>query len=110
MFFVLTTLNLERFLKEDAPIPWKVKVDHQVISAIEAWNHSDFLCKNYVLNALSDSLYSVYVGIKRAKELWKSLKRIYKSKDASTKRFVVGCFLDYKLVESKIFISQVQEL
>lgn len=54
MFFYLTTLNLGRFLKEDAPKSRKGEIDHQVISAIDAWNHSIFLCKNYVLNGLTD--------------------------------------------------------
>ena len=46
MLFYLTTLNLARFLIEDAT---KLKEDEcniQVISVIDAWNHSDFLCKN----------------------------------------------------------------
>ena len=67
MFFYLTTLNLARFLKEDAPVPKEGETDFQVISAIDAWKHSEFLCRNYVLNGLSDSLYSVYAGIKQQK-------------------------------------------
>ena len=46
MLFYLTILNLARFLTEDAP---KLKEDEhgiQVISAIDAWKHLDFLCKN----------------------------------------------------------------
>ncbi|KAH9727083.1 CCHC-type domain-containing protein [Citrus sinensis] len=110
MFFYLTTLNLARFLTKDAPKPKEGETDFQVASAIDAWNQSDFLCKNYVMNGLSDSLYNVYIGKKTAKELWESLERKYKTEDASTKKFVVGRFLDYKMVDSKTVISQVQEL
>ncbi|KAH9686503.1 hypothetical protein KPL70_014374 [Citrus sinensis] len=110
MFFYLTTLNLARFLTEDAPKPKEGETDFQVASAIYAWNHSDFLCKNYVMNGLSDSLYNVYIGKKTAKELWESLDWKYKTEDAGTKKFVVGRFLDYKMVDSKTVISQVQEL
>ena len=49
-----------RFLIEDAPKLKEDERDMQVISAIDAWKHSDFLCKNYVLNGLIDSLYNVY--------------------------------------------------
>ncbi|KAK9194952.1 hypothetical protein WN943_003067 [Citrus x changshan-huyou] len=110
MFFYLTTLNLARFLTEDAPKPKEGETDFQVASAINAWSHSDFLCKNYVINGLTDSLYNVYIGKKTAKELWESLDRKYKTEDAGTKKFVVGRFLDYKMVDSKTVISQVQEL
>ncbi|GJS00384.1 retrovirus-related pol polyprotein from transposon TNT 1-94 [Tanacetum coccineum] len=39
-----------------------------------------------------------------------SLERKYKTEDAGTKKFVVACFLDYKMVDSKNVITQVQDL
>ncbi|GJT59508.1 retrovirus-related pol polyprotein from transposon TNT 1-94 [Tanacetum coccineum] len=39
-----------------------------------------------------------------------SLEHKYKTDDAGTKKFVVACFLDYKMVDSKNVISQVQDL
>ena len=47
---------------------------------------------------------------KTAKELWESLDRKYKTEDAEAKKFFVGRFLDYKIVDSKTVVSQVQEL
>ncbi|XP_047317914.1 uncharacterized protein LOC124921318 [Impatiens glandulifera] len=88
MLFYLTALSLARFLTEDPPTP-KIdepnvasssdanvhpKVDVQSASSIDAWHHSDFLCRNYVLNDLSDSLYNVYNEKNTAKELWQSLE------------------------------------
>ncbi|GKD12138.1 hypothetical protein Tco_1196545, partial [Tanacetum coccineum] len=114
MFFYLTTLGLARFLKETVP---QVKPsaegqspNAQVVQAVKAWKHSDFLCHNYVLNGLIDPLYNVYCKTTIAKELWESLERKYKTEDASTKKFVVARFLDYKMVDSKNMISQVQDL
>ncbi|RVX15562.1 hypothetical protein VitviT2T_002285 [Vitis vinifera] len=110
MLFYLTTLNLARFLTEDAPKLKEDEHDIQVISVIDAWKHSDFLCRNYVMNGLADSLYNVYSDKKTAKELWESLDRKYKTEDVGAKKFVVGRFLDYKMVDSKTVVSQVQEL
>ena len=110
MLFYLTTLNLARFLTEEAPKLKEDERDIQVISVVDAWKHSDFLCRNYVMHALTDSLYNVYTDKKTAKELWESLDRKYKTEDAGAKKFVVGRFLDYKMVDSKIVVSQVQEL
>ncbi|KAL5563884.1 hypothetical protein UlMin_033631 [Ulmus minor] len=70
-------------------------------SAVDAWKYSDFLCRNYVLNGLTNSLYNVYSDKKMVKELWESLEQKYKSEDAGSKKFVVGRFLDYKMVDSK---------
>ena len=79
----------------------------QVASSIDAWKHSNFLCRNYVLNGLHDTLYNVYSVKTTAKELWESLDRKYKTEDAGSKKFVAVRFLDYKMVDSKTVISQV---
>ncbi|KAK3016307.1 hypothetical protein RJ639_007627 [Escallonia herrerae] len=44
-----------------------------------------------------------------AKALCESLERKYKTEDADSKKFVVSKFLDFKMVDSKTVISQVQE-
>ena len=51
MLFYLTTLNLARFLQEDAPALKENETDRQVVAAVEAWKHADFLCRNYLLMA-----------------------------------------------------------
>ncbi|XP_073153882.1 uncharacterized protein [Henckelia pumila] len=110
MLFYLTTLNLSRFLKKDPPVVVEDDSDTQRRTAVDAWNHDDFLCRNYILNGLGDTLYSVYSSVKTAKELWDSLEKKYKTEDAGIKKFVVGKFLDFKMVDSKTVMSQVQEI
>ena len=110
MLFYLTTLNLTRFLTENTPKLREDKLDIQVFSVVDAWKYSDFLGRNYVMNGLPDSLYNVYSNNKTTKELWASLDRKYKTKDVGAKKFIVDRFLDYKMVDSKTVVSQVQEL
>ena len=110
MFFYLTTLNLARFLTETAPQISEGQTDVQSVNALEAWKHSEFLCRNYVLNGLADALYNVYCKVATAKELWESLERKYKTADAGTKKHVVAKFLEFKMVDSKSVMSQVQDL
>ena len=59
MMFYLTTLNLVRVLNADPPILKEGENDKQIVAAVEAWKHSDFLCKNYILNGLENTLYNV---------------------------------------------------
>ena len=66
--------------------------------------------QNYVMNALTNSLYNVYSDKKSTNKLWESLDRKYKTKDVGAKKFVMRCFLDYKMVHSKTMVGQVQEL
>ncbi|KAH6786080.1 hypothetical protein C2S51_038535 [Perilla frutescens var. frutescens] len=68
MLFYLTTLNLVRFLGEDAPTLGQ-NVDAQAVTALDAWKHFNFLCRNYVINCLMDTQYNVYSSIKNADKL-----------------------------------------
>ena len=69
MLFYLTTLNLTRFLTGDALKLKEDEHDIQVISYVDTWKHSDFLCRKCVMNALIDSLYNIYSYKKIANEL-----------------------------------------
>ena len=110
MLFCLTTLNLTRFLREDASALKENETDKQVVAAVEAWKHVDLLCHNYIMNGLDNTLYNVYCAFNTARELWESLEKKYKTKDAGLKKLVVGKFLDYKMLDSKTVINQVQDL
>ena len=110
MLFYLTTLNLARFLNQDGPKLDVGETDKEKLAAVDAWNHSDFLCRKYVLNSLENTLYNVYSPLKTTKELCDSLDKKYKIEDAGLKKFIVGKFLDFKMVDSKTVLSQVQEL
>lgn len=106
--FYLTTLNLARFLNKEALVVGEQ--DSQVFIALDTWKNSDFLCRNYVLNTLHNAFYNMHSVKKTAKELWESLEKKYKIEDVGSKKFVVCRFLDYKMVDSKTVINQVQEI
>ncbi|XP_059275253.1 uncharacterized protein LOC132029875 [Lycium ferocissimum] len=110
MFFWLTTLGMQKFTNEDPPVPEEGMPKNQRFMVVEAWKHSDFLCKDYILSALEDDSYNVYSSAKTSKELRIALKKKYKTEDACLKKFVVVKFLDYKMVDSKTVETQVQEL
>ncbi|XP_049397397.1 uncharacterized protein LOC125861577 [Solanum stenotomum] len=69
------------------------------ILVTEAWTHSDFLCKNYILSCLRDDMYNVYSNVKTSKELWDALEKKYKTEDVGIKKFIVAKFLDYKMID-----------
>ncbi|XP_073014629.1 uncharacterized protein [Primulina eburnea] len=110
MIFYLTTLSLSRFLKEEPPTVAENETDTNMRAALAAWNQSDFLCKNYILNGLDNALYNVYCQVKTAKELWEMLDKKYRAEDACLKKFIVGRFVDFMMIDSKSVMSQVQEL
>ncbi|CAN6700885.1 unnamed protein product [Malus baccata var. baccata] len=96
MLFYLTTLNLSHVITSKAPkAPEEGDIPAEILQAIEAWTHSEFLCRNYILNALADSLYD-------------SLDKKYKSEVASCKKFIIGKFLNYKM-KLQVIVHELDE-
>lgn len=95
--FYDTTLNLANFLKEFAPAVQEGEKNSEVNMVLDAWKHSNFICKECILNGLDNILYGVYSSKDSAKNLWDSIKK-YKIEDVETKKFIVGKFLYYKMV------------
>ncbi|XP_060667883.1 uncharacterized protein LOC132799606 [Ziziphus jujuba] len=97
ILFYLTILGLAKYLTEDALLSEK-ESDRETLMAVDAWNNSDHLCRNYVLNGLSDALYRIYCGTKSAKELWEILDRKYNTENATSGKFITGRFLEYMML------------
>lgn len=79
MLFYLTTLNLAQYTHEIVLVLSKGEIDRQIVAAVEAWKHGDFLCWNYILNSLANTLCNVYYVKGIARELWESLELQYKT-------------------------------
>ncbi|XP_027060865.1 uncharacterized protein [Coffea arabica] len=109
MQFYLTTLNLAHILKEECP-KLADPDSRESLLTVETWKQSDFLCRNYILNRLDDTLYDIYSAYSTAKEVWDSLEKKYKMDDAGAKKFVIGKFLKYVMVDSKPVTKQVEEI
>ncbi|KAF3654692.1 hypothetical protein FXO37_16343 [Capsicum annuum] len=99
-----------RFTTEDAPEVPEETLDKEHFMIVEALKHSNFLCRNYILSDLQDDLYNVYSGTKTSKELWGEQKQKYKTENVGINKFFVARFLDFKMIDSELVVSQVQEL
>ena len=106
MMFYLTTLNLYECLTDEASIIAENETDNLKLIALDHWKNVDYLCKNYVLNALEDSLYYVDKEAKSVKELWESLYRKYKIEGVRSKKFILDRFLDYVMMDTKSVMIQ----
>ncbi|CAM8928657.1 unnamed protein product [Rhodiola kirilowii] len=110
MHFYLTQIGFARYLTEVTPRVAENETDNQVLMAYNAWKDAEYLCRNYVLNGLNDVLYKVYCTKTSAKELWESLDRKYRTENAGSRKYTVGRFLEFQMVDSKTVNSQVQDL
>ncbi|KAJ9566188.1 hypothetical protein OSB04_002154 [Centaurea solstitialis] len=70
----------------------------------------DYICRGHILNGMSDSLFDVYQNVESTKELWDRLEAKYMAEDVSSKKFLVGNFLNYKMVDTRPVMEQYHEL
>ncbi|XP_043725696.1 uncharacterized protein LOC122672259 [Telopea speciosissima] len=120
MFFFLTDLKIVHVLNEEKPKAlakhhWRTSSGETPIQIqqCQKWEQDDFMCKGYILNGLSNTLYDVYelkFVDSTLGELWEDLDKKYKIEDAGNEKFLVSKLLDYRMVGDKSIISQTYEL
>ncbi|GJY04417.1 putative reverse transcriptase domain-containing protein, partial [Tanacetum coccineum] len=74
------------------------------------WDNDDYVCRGLILNGMSDSLFDVYQNVETSKELWDTLEAKYMAEDASSKKFLVSNFTNYKMTDSRPVLEQYNEL
>ncbi|GJT90670.1 zinc finger, CCHC-type containing protein [Tanacetum coccineum] len=74
------------------------------------WDNDDYVCKVLILNGMSDSLFDIYHNVESSKERWDSLEGKYMAEDASSKKFLVSNFINYKMTDSRLVLEQYNEL
>ncbi|GJR75079.1 zinc finger, CCHC-type containing protein [Tanacetum coccineum] len=99
--YVLTTLILE---------DGGNNVTVEQIRKRAKWDNDNYVCRGLILNGMSNSLFDVYQNVKSSKELWDSLEAKYMAENASSKKFLVSNFTNYKMTDSRPVMEQYNEL
>ena len=76
----------------------------------QKWETDDYTCRGHILNAMNDSLFDLYYNIQSAKELWEKLEARYMKEDATSKKFLVSNFNNFKMVDGRPVMEQFREL
>ncbi|KAL0352396.1 UNVERIFIED_CONTAM: hypothetical protein Scaly_1628300 [Sesamum calycinum] len=74
------------------------------------WENDDYICRGHILNDMSDTLFDIYQNVESTKALWDALEAKYMAEDASSKKFLVSNFNNYKMVDSRPVVEQNLEL
>ena len=113
MLFFLTMKKVHTALSSEKPVVSETAENDELekqTKAVEAWVESDFLCKNFILNGLSDDLYDYYNSDKSAKEIWNALQKKYDTEEAGTKKYAVSRYLKFQMTDDKSVETQSHEL
>ncbi|GJV88816.1 hypothetical protein Tco_1532754 [Tanacetum coccineum] len=74
------------------------------------WDNDDYVCRGLILHGMSDSLFDIYQNVETFKELWDTLEAKYMVEDASSKKFLVSNFTNYKMTNSRPVLEQYNKL
>ena len=113
MQFFLTVNKVANVLTENIPVQDETAdqaAKTQKAKEILLWKDADYLCKNYILNGLTDDLYDYYRDGKTAKEVWDALAKKYDTEEAGAKKYAVSRYINFKMTDDKSVESQSHEL
>ncbi|XP_021719494.1 uncharacterized protein LOC110687189 [Chenopodium quinoa] len=109
MYFLLTSLNVAYVISTPRPNEHENETLESVRERSKCDN-DDFICRGHILNGMEDDLFDVYQNIESAKELWESLESKYMAEDASSKKFLVSNFNNFKFVDGRSIMDQFHKL
>ncbi|XP_021755928.1 uncharacterized protein LOC110721109 [Chenopodium quinoa] len=109
MYFLLTSLNVAYVISTPRPDEHENETSENARERLK-WDNDDFICRGHILNGMEDDLFDDYENVESAKELWESLESKYMAEDASSKKFLVRNFNNFKFVDGRSIMDQFQEL
>nr|GEW04382.1 zinc finger, CCHC-type [Tanacetum cinerariifolium] len=74
------------------------------------WDNNDYVCRGLIFIGMSESLFDIYQNVETSRELWDTLEAKYMAEDASSKKFLVSNFSNYKMIDSIPVLEQYNEL
>ena len=109
MKFLLTTLKVVYVLISPKPEEVEGETMEQIRQR-QKWENDDYICTGHILNGLCDALFDVYQDSTSAKDLWDKLEARYMQEDATSKKFLVSRFNNYKMIDGKSIMDQMHEI
>ncbi|XP_075103456.1 uncharacterized protein LOC142178036 [Nicotiana tabacum] len=67
------------------------------------------IVRGHLLNHMTNPLFDLFINYKSAKVIWDSLEKKYGADDAGKKKYVVGKWIKFQMVDDKSVMEQVHE-
>ncbi|GJR30802.1 zinc finger, CCHC-type containing protein [Tanacetum coccineum] len=110
MHFLLSSMSVVYVLTTPMPDDGGENPTVKQVRKRAKWDNDDYVCRGLILNGMFDSLFDVYQNVETSKELWDTLEAKYMDEDASSKKFLVSNFTNYKMTNSRPVLEQYNEL
>nr|GEX44977.1 zinc finger, CCHC-type [Tanacetum cinerariifolium] len=110
MHFMLSSMSVVYVLTTPMPEDGGENPTVEQVRKRAKWDNDDYVCKGLILNGMSDSLFDIYQNVETSKELWDTFEAKYMAENASSKKFLISNFTNYKMTDSRPVLEQCNEL
>ncbi|XP_050945529.1 uncharacterized protein LOC127150877 [Cucumis melo] len=110
MLFFLTLKKVTTTCTVEKPKVSEKDPTKEQLKNLATWTETDFICKNLILNGLTDELYDYYSTMTTTKEVWGALQKKYDTEEAGSKKYVVSRYLRYQMTDDKSVEAQSHEI
>nr|GEV69029.1 zinc finger, CCHC-type [Tanacetum cinerariifolium] len=110
MHFMISSMSVEYVMTTPMPEDGGENPTVEQVRKKAKWDNDDYVCKGLILNGMSHSLFDIYQNVETSKEVWDTLEAKYMAKDASSKKFLVSNFPNYKMTDSRPVLEQYNQL
>nr|GEY02417.1 zinc finger, CCHC-type [Tanacetum cinerariifolium] len=105
MHFMLSSMSVVYMLTTPMPDDGGENPTVEQVRKRAKWDNDDYVCRGLILNGMSDSLFDIYQNVDTSEELWDTLEA-----NASSKKFLVSNFTNYKMTYSRPVLEQYNEI
>ncbi|KAH9621475.1 hypothetical protein KSS87_012480 [Heliosperma pusillum] len=94
------------------PCPPEPEDDHAIdaLRRKAKWENDDYISRGHILNGISNALFDMYPHVKSSTLLWDQLEKRYMDEDATSSKFLVSRFMNFKMTDSRPVSEQFNEL
>ncbi|XP_038902475.1 uncharacterized protein LOC120089128 [Benincasa hispida] len=109
MFFLTVKKVVDACIRDKLIVSLEAQTEQQIKESTD-WEEKDFLCKNVILNGLTDDLYDYYSTMKTTKVVCDALQKKYDTMEAGSKKYDVSCYLKFQMMDDKYVEAQSHKL
>ncbi|TYJ98000.1 hypothetical protein E5676_scaffold487G00230 [Cucumis melo var. makuwa] len=110
MLFFLTLKKVATACTIEKPKVSEKDPTKEQLKNLTTWTETDFICKNLILNGLTDELYDYYSTMTTAKQVWEALQKKYDTEEAGSKKYAVSRYLRYQMTDDRSVEAQSHEI
>ncbi|XP_071916176.1 uncharacterized protein [Coffea arabica] len=76
----------------------------------EKHEEDEVVCRGYILNTLSDSLYDIFATVKSPKEIWTTFEHQHVNQKQGSDKFLIKKYFDFKFINNSPLLDQIHNL